>query len=543
MIKLSLFNKAKCVSGYLSSEGTVINDMEEYFIVTDFMKVAPGASCSYSGLGSVSEVQLGAFYDRDKDFVSSFSLTTGTVELTIPKDVHYVRFTLSKHSKMNLFNDTLEEGSINDISGSNEAGAPFTRSPSQNITIGTGLTATQLTINTQYTVSTSVPVYQVAIYYYRATATGFIYDSHNSSPFNEELSEYTFTVPNDDRLAYMRFKFYTPDENHDFNVMLNLGDYALPYAIASTSRDTDDRNTFNFYVLGEAYASFREDLYNYIKLTLSPNLTMGDLDIIIRLMCYIFGDLTGVAYALRDQIDPDKAEEQYLRHLGSIIGYEWNNALTAEQQRESMKLFVDIRKKRGSNWSLQNLISVFGQDKISYYSTSDLRGVSITEGGKDGEPIGVEDANGLYPGDIMIEIPQFSNILRNAIDNIRLIGTRIMFTYVMYIGPLSMITKFDGGKEIHQWFDPAYWGYDPKIEEFGPIGEDVVINDVLDWPIVHRVKNCVSNFKCVIYTGYKEPYEKGFVWNEPGNDNYKGYLVDDDTLHDEHTMYGYPHQR
>jgi len=542
MIKLPLFNKAKCVSGYLSSEGTVINDMEEYFIVTDFMKVAPGASCSYSGLGSVSEVQLGAFYDKDKDFVSSFSLTTGTFELTIPKDVYYVRFTLSKHSKMNLFNDVLEEGSINDISGSNEAGATFTRSKSNNITIGTSTALSQLQIGEKFTVSTSVPVYQVSLYYYRKTSSGFIYDSFVSTPLGDELDNYSFTVPNDDRLAFIRFKFYTPDENHDFKVMLNMGDYVLPYVTPSTT-DSDDRNTFNFSIFGEAYASFREDLYNYMKLTLSPNLTMGDLDIIIKLMCYIFGDLTGVAYALRDQIDPDKAEEQYLRHLGSLIGYEWNNALTAEQQRESMKLFVDIRKKRGTNWSLQNLISVFGQDKVSYYSSSDLRGVRIIEGGKDGEPVGTADSNDLYPGDIMIEIPQFSNILRNAIDNIRLIGTRIMFTYVLYIGPLSMVTKFNGGKEIHQWFDPAYWGYDPKIEDFGPVGEDTIINDVLDWPIVHRVKNCISNFKCVIYTGYKEPYERGFVWHEPGNTNYKGYLVDDDTLQDEHTMYGYPHQR
>ena len=52
-----------------------------------------------------------------------------------------------------------------------------------------------------------------------------------------------------------------------------------------------------------------------MKETLSSNLTKGDLDIIIRLMCYIFGDLTGLTYKLKDQLDPDKAEEYYLRHL------------------------------------------------------------------------------------------------------------------------------------------------------------------------------------------------------------------------------------
>lgn len=540
MIKLPLFNKYKCTTGYLSSEGTIISGMEDYFVVTDYMKVSPKSSCTYSGLGAVSEIQLGAYYDKDMNFVSSFPLSTGLVELTIPDAVYFVRFTLSKHSKMNLFNDSLEEGSINDISGSNEAGATFTRSKSNSITIGTSDALSQLVIGETYTISTEVPVYQISLYYYRKTTTGYIYDSFVSTPLDEEINEYTFVVPNDDRLAYIRFKFYTPNENHDFKTMLNMGDYVLPYVTPSTT-DSDDRNTFNFSILGEAYESFREDLYNYMKLTLSPNLTMGDLDIIIKLMCYIFGDLTGVAYALRDQVDPDKAEEQYLRHLGSVIGYEWNNGLTADQQREAMKLFVDIRKKRGTNWSLQNLISVFGQDRVSYYSSANLKGVNIVEGGKDGEPVGTEDSNGLYPGDIMIEIPQFSNILREAIDNIRLIGTRILFTYVIYTS-LSMVTKFSGMREINLWFDPAYWGYDPKIEDFGPVGEDTIINDVLDWPIVHRVKNCVSNFKCVIYTAKTEPYETGFIWNEPGNTRYKGYLVDDDTLHDEHTMYGYKGQ-
>ena len=215
----------------------------------------------------------------------------------------------------------------------------------------------------------------------------------------------------------------------------------------------------------ESFGTFRDDIYTWLKETLSPNLTKGDLDIIIRLMCYIFGDLTGLVDNLKDQIDADRSDEYYLKHLCSVIGYEWNEALTADQQRESIKLFIELRRRRGSIWSIENLIRAFGQDANSYYSTSDLRGVKVIEYNPDqGEP----DNNGLYHGDLLLEVPQFSSILRFAIDNIRLIGTRIIFSYMIYIGIFKSLTTVDCGREIHQFFDPADWGYDPKIEDFGP---------------------------------------------------------------------------
>ena len=35
----------------------------------------------------------------------------------------------------------------------------------------------------------------------------------------------------------------------------------------------------------------------------------------------------------------------------------------------------------------------------------------------------------------------------------------------------------------------------------------------------------------------KDPYTKGFIWNVPNLEDYKGFLVDDETLHDDHKMY------
>lgn len=399
------------------------------------------------------------------------------------------------------------------------------------------------------------------------------------------------------------------------------------------------------------YAVFQDDLYEYLKTTLSENLTEGDLDIIVRLMCYIFGDLTGLTYKLEDQVDVDLAEDDYLRHLSSIIGYEWNEAFTADQQRESIKLFMDIRRRRGTKWSLENLARVLGQDVTSFYSSSDLRGVNIIEfdpnsfdkinyydpetittgsmiDPSDGSiitnqgtfvtdfidisardnfyfyeyadntksaafydkdknfissfnqstngdlsrqagtipydkeadpPINAffirftvndndednfkfschqqPDKNGLYPGDIMVEVPQFSTVLREALDNIRLIGTRIIFAYLIYMGPFKFEARVDGGIEAHLFFDPAYWGYDPLIKDWGPNGERTLITDIDDWFISHRVKSAISNASTAVYIGHKDPYTKGFIWNVPNLEDYKGFLVDDETLHDDHKMY------
>ena len=95
------------------------------------------------------------------------------------------------------------------------------------------------------------------------------------------------------------------------------------------------------------------------------------------------------------------------------------------------------------------------------------------------------------------------------------------------------------------FFDPAYWGYDPTIEEFTSIvedkyGEDYKIDDFKDWPIVNtRVKNCQANCCCVVYTSYKKPFDKGYIWNEAGNQDYKGFLIEEKVLKEDDSMYGY----
>lgn len=543
MINIQLYNKTKNNTGYISRDGRILNDLDAYWVTTDYMQVTPGSKCTYNGLSYIGANQYGAYYDKKQNFIGTFELKTADNNITIPKDVYYVRFSICRRTKINLFSQPLEIGSINETSGSNEAGDTFRRTAGFIEISSSGFA--DLRPGDTYTISTTEKVLQMAFYYYRETLDhSTIYSSYTETEFNKEVDKVTFTIPSINGLNNLRVRFYNPN-NLDFKVMLNEGDFALPYAeYAEASRD--DTNTFNFYILAEAYEGFRAELYSWIKETLSENLTEGDLDIIIKLMCYIFGDLSGLVYNLKEQIDPDLAEEAYLRHLGSVIGYEWNMALTADQQREAMKLYVELQKKRGTIFSLKNLIAVFGQDRNSYYSTSDLRGVNIIEGGKNGEPVGTKDSNGLFPGDIMIEIPQFSNILIKAIDNIRLIGTRLFFTYVIYCGPFKIPIIGDSGKELNIFFDPASWGYNPTIEEFTNIVKEETesdkIENILDWPLLNTVvRNCTANTSCVVYTAYKKPFEKGFIWNTPSKTDYQGFLIDEETLKEEDTMYGYGH--
>lgn len=543
MLNIQLYNKMNNTPGYIDKNGTIQRDLDAYWSVTGYMQVTPGSKCSYNGLTFTTEDQYGAFYDIHQDFIKTFKINSNAAEFIVPDDVFYVRFSLCKHTKINLFSSTLENGSINTTSGTDEAGSNFERS--DYLLVG----ATEdIHAGETYTFSTTEDIQQVTIYYYRETLDhSIIFAGYTPTEFEPQpMNKIVFTIPdNINNLVAMRARFYNPDAN-DYKVMLNAGSNAIPY-VPYSNTNNDDTSTFNFYIYAEAYKGFRDELYQWIKSTVSPNITEGDLDIIVMLMCYIFGDLSGLVYNLKAQIDPDLAEEAYLRHLGSVIGYEWNKGLSADEQREAMKLYIELQKKRGTDFSLKNLIAVFGQTRNSYYSTSDLRGVKITYGGKNGEPVGTADSNDLYPGDIEIELPQYSKILIDAIDNIRLIGTRIIFTLVTYCGPVDFNCDADSGHEVHVFFDPAYWGYDPTIDEFRNIaieetGNDVISN-IADWPIINqRVYSCMANCSCTVYTSTVQPFETGPVWNVPQLQRYQGFLLDEETLKDNDTMYGYDGQ-
>ena len=91
---------------------------------------------------------------------------------------------------------------------------------------------------------------------------------------------------------------------------------------------------------------FRKEVYDYLIHNLSSVMYEDDIDIFVTLICYVFGDLWQRARLLPWEIDFDHCDEEYLRGLSGNIGYKWNEALTADQQREAMKLYNEDKEQQ-----------------------------------------------------------------------------------------------------------------------------------------------------------------------------------------------------
>lgn len=282
------------------------------------------------------------------------------------------------------------------------------------------------------------------------------------------------------------------------------------------------------------WPEYRQKIYDYLKSTLSMVITEDDLNIIVELIAMLFGDLYMRAKVLPWEINVDRCPDEHLQALSSIIGYRWNKGLTADQQRESIKLFCLIRRWRGTNFGLANLIRVFGQDVTSFYSSSDLRGVEIIEYGSGG--IDTVEPN-MYPGDIKIRIPELSTILRDSIFDTKLAGTRLIFAYYIFMGVYYMKIYPDFFYIISEWVSMITQGYDPQINLYGDqfleTRIDQVVNDQLTHPIIRGAP--IASIQVLTY--YKEPWNDGFILNVPGLTNYRGFIEPEPIVQSEHVLY------
>lgn len=283
------------------------------------------------------------------------------------------------------------------------------------------------------------------------------------------------------------------------------------------------------------FPEYRQKIYTYLKSTMSSVLTESDLDIIVKLIAELFGDLYMRTKLLPWQINVDRCPDEHLKALSSIIGYRWNNALTPDQQRESIKLYCLIRKWRGTNFGLSNLIRVFGQDITSFYSSSDLRGVEIIEYGSGG--IDTIEPN-MYPGDIKIRIPELSTILTDSIFDTKLAGTRLIFAYYIFMGIYHLKMYADYAYKIHEWVNLINSGYDPEIGLYGPQFLETRLDQTLNDQLTHAIVNGAPIASAQVLTYYKAPWRNGFILNEPGLTNYRGFVEADPIVQSDHVLYG-----
>lgn len=277
----------------------------------------------------------------------------------------------------------------------------------------------------------------------------------------------------------------------------------------------------------------RINLYNYLKDNVPSFLTETDLNVFIELISYIFGDLIDNTDKMPWEIDIDKCSVENLVHLSKLVKYPWNNALTPEQQRETIKYWMLLKRNRGTAFSYINLIRLFGKDSTTYYSNADHSGVRIVEY----DPNVTHDYP-LYPGDIRIEVPEMSTILRDALKDIQLMGTRIVFAFVLYLGAYNEQIEPSVWYRIRKWIDTDLLrGWNPMIKNFGPQYEFTKVRTVYDWQLVHPSKSNMMFASVSVLPRYRTPWNKGFIFNVPGLDNYKGILTEDGIINNTDILY------
>ena len=88
-----MFDKSILTNGYIKDDGTIGTSNIEWAI-SDFISVTSGENYTYQGLTNIGLAPHSAYYDKNKNFVSSFKQQTGVNTITIPSDIYYVRFTV-----------------------------------------------------------------------------------------------------------------------------------------------------------------------------------------------------------------------------------------------------------------------------------------------------------------------------------------------------------------------------------------------------------------------------------------------------------------
>lgn len=281
------------------------------------------------------------------------------------------------------------------------------------------------------------------------------------------------------------------------------------------------------------YSSYRANMLQYLHNNIPSFMSESDLDIFIKLIAYVFGDLYQATEELPYEVDIDKCSEENLVHLSKLVKYPWNNALTIDQQRETIKYWMLIKRNRGTAFSYINLIRLFGKDSTTFYSNADHSGVRIVEYDPN-----VKHDYPLFPGDIRIEVPEMSTILRESLKDIQLMGTRIIFAYVLYLGAYNEQMTPSFWHRIRKWIKTdVLQGWNPMIKNYGPQYEYTKVQTVYDWQLVFPSRSNEMFASVSIIPRYRTPWIKGFLFAEPGKDNYRGILTADGILKADDILY------
>lgn len=318
---------------------------------------------------------------------------------------------------------------------------------------------------------------------------------------------------------------------------------------------------------------FIERMYKFFKSTLAESMTKDDLDIIIHLMSYVLGDIDFEATRMKSYVGIDLTPTDRIQQLSTNVAFPWSNALTPEQQRQYVKLYHLIRRRRGSVWAIENLCRVFGQDTASYYQTSDLRSVKLLEypynysgdvpcdilKDENGKPVldelgcTIPDTSKplkwcyyqsgapKFPGDMVLRIPNMTSILYDEIVNTKLAGTRLYFLFYFMQGIFHYAPSTTGLSIRKFYFNPAYGKDYWKIEDLQAPAWDKTPTSIIMYMEDYQVGHYVTNYEVTGSQMFKvktvKPFEKGWIFHKINTPNYRGYIISGEDLVDDEVLY------
>ena len=298
----------------------------------------------------------------------------------------------------------------------------------------------------------------------------------------------------------------------------------LPLTLTSS----EDKNIIDIYYT----RAYRKYMYDLAHSAITESLITTDLDVFLKLIGTIYGDLYTLSRNIDDAINIDYVDEEHLRHLCKLIGYTWVEALTADEQRESIKFYMYLRRMRGTSFGLKNLIRIFGQTTDSLYQASDNSGVRVMEYTENNK-------YGLYPGDIRIEIPEMSSILRNAAEDVKLMGTRLRFAYRIDISStnddqyghrLGYYPSPGVTGNIRIWLQPGLEGWDHCI--------DVDVDKDKSSKVIYKYRdNYTYHPSTQTKKYYSRPFTELWMFQEQGLENIRGLVLDDGIIDEELYLY------
>ena len=147
---------------------------------------------------------------------------------------------------------------------------------------------------------------------------------------------------------------------------------------------------------------------------------------------------------------------------------------------------------------------------------------------------------GLFPGDIRIEIPELSKILRDSINDVKLMGTRLRFAYRIDIGTTN---KDIYGHLLGYYPAPAVMNSRIKIFILpGLKGWDTVQDftkeDQFSDKFIYKYRDEFNlHASSEVITRYSPPFTNLWLFQEPGLLNVRGIITEDGVIEDDLVLY------